>query len=331
MAAAGRHPRADAGPARAARSARASRRSSSTRRPRSFIRSQGADAGLQGLPRLPGLDLRVAELDGRARHPGPLQAPARRHPLRRRRRHPRRLGRRRGAHVPGRRDLARSPRKLLEVTRGVAVRGRRAVPRRQPPRRRLPRRPGARRGRRASRSCARSSATASAATMHEEPQIPNYGTPGKGVAARGGHGARRRADGHRRPPRGPDGRRRLGDLLPGRLAGRALRVHDRDHGRRAADPHAVARDRAAAARPDVAQRGARTAHVLAIHPSVALWRAAARPCASFASSARGSGGRNGRQSHVARITPERDHEGTTVGQADVREVQDHPPPRRGSS
>src|SRR5829696_3496448 len=35
---------------------------------------------------------------------------------------------------------------------------------------------------------------------------------------------------------------------------------------------------------------------------------------------------------VARASPsgsntERDHEGTTVGQADVREVQDHPPPR----
>ena len=37
---------------------------------------------------------------------------------------------------------------------------------------------------------------------------------------------------------------------------------------------------------------------------------------------------------AARATPsgssaERDHEGTTVGQADVREVQDHPPPRAG--
>src|SRR5919204_5369413 len=37
---------------------------------------------------------------------------------------------------------------------------------------------------------------------------------------------------------------------------------------------------------------------------------------------------------AARATPsgssaERDHEGTTVGQADVRKVQDHPPPRPG--
>ena len=52
-------------------------------------------------------------------------------------------------------------------------------------------------------------------------------------AARGGDGPRRRADGQRRPPHGPHGRRRLGDLLPGRLAGRPLRVHGRDHRRRA--------------------------------------------------------------------------------------------------
>ena len=62
----------------------------------------GRRAGVQGLPRLPGLDLRVAQLDGRARHPGPLQAPARRHHQHRRRRHQGRLGRRRRAHVPGR-------------------------------------------------------------------------------------------------------------------------------------------------------------------------------------------------------------------------------------
>ena len=82
-------------------------------------------------------------------------------------------------------------------------------------------------------------------SMHEEPQIPNYGPARQGRRARGGHGARDRADGHRRPPHGADGRRRLGDLLPGRLAGRALRVHGRDHGRRAADPDALARGRAA--------------------------------------------------------------------------------------
>ena len=39
-----------------------------------FIRSQGADARLQGLPRLPRLDLRLAQLDGRPRHPRRLRA-----------------------------------------------------------------------------------------------------------------------------------------------------------------------------------------------------------------------------------------------------------------
>ena len=39
-------------------------------------------ARLQGLPRLSRLDLRLAQLDGRARDPGPLRAEARRHPLR---------------------------------------------------------------------------------------------------------------------------------------------------------------------------------------------------------------------------------------------------------
>ena len=37
----------------------------------------GRRAGLQGLPRLPRLDLRLAQLDGGARHPGPLRAASR--------------------------------------------------------------------------------------------------------------------------------------------------------------------------------------------------------------------------------------------------------------
>ena len=45
-------------------------------------------------------------------------------------------------------------------------------------------------------------------------------------------------------------------------------------------------------------------------------------------SATGSGGLHGSQSRFAGHRAERDHEGTTVGQADVREVQDHPPPWR---
>ena len=87
----------------------------------------GRRAGLQGLPRLPGLDLRVAELDGGARHPGLLRAPARRHPLDRHRRGPRRLGGRRGDHAPDRQRHAdrRAP---AGDHAGVAVRRGRAVP-----------------------------------------------------------------------------------------------------------------------------------------------------------------------------------------------------------
>src|SRR5215471_17541849 len=44
-------------------------------------------------------------------------------------------------------------------------------------------------------------------------------------------------------------------------------------------------------------------------------------------SATGSGGLYGLQSRAAGHRAERDHEGTTVGQADVREVQDHSPSR----
>ena len=53
------------------------------------------------------------------------------------------------------------------------------------------------------------------------------------------------------------------------------------------------------------------------------------PCARARASAIGSGGRPAARA-ARRTSSERDHEGTTVGQADVREVQDHPPPRRGA-
>ena len=36
--------------------------------------------------------------------------------------------------------------------------------------------------------------------MHEDPQVPNYGSAGRGPAARGGDGAGGRADDHRRAP-----------------------------------------------------------------------------------------------------------------------------------
>ena len=41
-----------------------------------FIRSQGGGADVQGLPRLSRLDLRLAQRDGRARHPRALPAEA---------------------------------------------------------------------------------------------------------------------------------------------------------------------------------------------------------------------------------------------------------------
>ena len=79
--------------------------------------------------------------------------------------------------------------------------------------------------------------------MHEDPQVPNYGEPGAGPQLEEGMvlavepmvTAGRHARAH--------GRRRLGDLLPGRLAGGPFRVHGRGHRRRSADPHALARGR----------------------------------------------------------------------------------------
>ena len=87
---------------------------------------------------------------------------------------------------------------LLEGTEQALFAGVEQCRRRQPPRRRLARDPGGRRGRAGWRSSARSSATASAAACTRIPQIPNFGEPGTGPAARGGDGARDRADDHRR-------------------------------------------------------------------------------------------------------------------------------------
>ena len=91
-------------------------------------------------------------------------------------------------------------------------------------------------------------------SMHEDPQIPNYGPPGKGEQLEEGMVLAVEPMTYRRPPPGADGRRRLGDLLAGRLAGRPLRVHDRGDGRGPAHPHALAsvarpRRRVVAGRP----------------------------------------------------------------------------------
>ena len=110
-----------------------------------FIRSRGGIADLQGLPRLPGVDLRLAERHGRSRHPRPVHARRRRHPLRGRGRDARRLRRGLGLHVPDRRGLARG----RAAARGLPGRARgrdRAVPRRQPALGHLARDPARHRG-----------------------------------------------------------------------------------------------------------------------------------------------------------------------------------------
>ena len=77
-------------------------------------------------------------------------------------------------------------------------------------------------------------------SMHEDPQVPNYGRPGGGRRAHRGDGHRRRAHGHRREPGDPDGRGRLGGVLGRWLAFGPFRAHGGHHGRRPADPHALA-------------------------------------------------------------------------------------------
>ena len=69
-------------------------------------------------------------------------------------------------------------------------------------------------------------------SMHEEPQIPNYGEPGRGPLLAEGMTF---AIEPMITAGGADvvaGRRRVVDLQRGRLAGLALRAHRRDHRRR---------------------------------------------------------------------------------------------------
>ena len=94
-----------------------------------------------------------------------------------------------------------------------------------------PRRPG-------SRWCAEYGGHGIGRAMHEQPEVPNYGRPGKGPKLRPGQGVRRRADGERRPPETLRARRRLDACVTadGRLRG-PLRAHHRRHRRRPRDPH----------------------------------------------------------------------------------------------
>ena len=145
--------------------------------------------------------------------PGPVPARRRRHHLDRHRRDARRLGGRRGAHVRRSGRSRRSRRKLLTATEALAARWR-------------------------SRSARRATASATSRTpiqedvedaglsvvrslvghgvgrdMHEDPQVPNYGQPGKGPLLEEGMVLAVEPMVDRRPPRRADGRRRLGDLL----------------------------------------------------------------------------------------------------------------------
>ena len=124
----------------------------------------GREAVVQGLPRLPGLDLHLAELDGRPRDPRPLRAAPRRHHLARRRGHLRGLGGRRGDHGADRRRSPEAREAAARDHHGRAVRA--ASSRRGPATTSATSRPRSSAGSSAtaSRSSAASSATGSAAT-----------------------------------------------------------------------------------------------------------------------------------------------------------------------
>ena len=194
---------------------------------------------VQGLPRLPGLDLRVAEPHGRPRHPGPVRAQkgdvisidigvtldgwvadaARTYAI--------------GAGHPGRREAAEvTEESLFEAVEQCRVGNRlgavsNAVQ-------------TARRVRRAEPSCARSSATASAATCTRTRRSRTSARSSSGPSSRRAWSS---PSSRWSPPAAtPCGwATTTGRSTPGRLARRPLRVHHRRHRRRPPDPHALAR------------------------------------------------------------------------------------------
>ncbi len=72
--------------------------------------------------------------------------------------------------------------------------------------------------------------------MHEAPDVPNHGSPGRGRRLRGRDGAGRRAHGGGRRPRGGRARRRLDRGHRRRRRRRPLGAHHRRHRRRPRDP-----------------------------------------------------------------------------------------------
>ena len=190
-------------------------------------------AVVQGLPRLPGLDLLLGQRAGRARHPERRPGAARGRPdLDRLRRDARRLARRRGDH---RRRSARSTRTLLQHGRGRRGRdvgrhrrrrpGRRSRP--GPAHRHLPR--GRDRGPQGAAGTASSTATAGTASAPRCTRTRTCSTtagPGKGPRLVPGHGAGHRADDHDGLAADRRAVRRLDRGHPGRLGRGARRAHD---------------------------------------------------------------------------------------------------------
>ena len=171
--------------------------------------------------------------------------------------------------------------------------------------------------------------------MHEDPQVPNYGKPGKGplleegmvlavepMMTAGRAGVRMAGDGW--AIFSQDGSPAAHFEFTVAITGDGPRILTPWHlgagGRGRAGP------RRQRARVGHERRGTGDRATLKLLLSGVLLE-----CEAFvrarASPRPGSGGRNGSQSRVAGTHAERDHEGKTVGQADVREVQDHPPPR----
>ena len=189
-----------------------------------FIRSQGGVPSFKGYRGFPGSI--CASPNHMVVHgiPGPYALQKGDVHLDRHRRHARRLGRRRRADLRGRRRSRRSPRSCCEVTEESLFKAVEQC--------RVGNRLGAVSN--AVQTHVESNGLSVVRSlvghgigrdMHEDPQIPNFGPVEQRPEARGGHGPGGRADGHRRSPRRPDGRRPLGDLQPGRLARRPLRVH----------------------------------------------------------------------------------------------------------
>ena len=176
---------------------RASPRRSSTRPPRSSSARRAPCPSFKGYRGFPGSI--CASPNSMVVHgiPGPVRAAARRHHLDRRRRDPRRLGRRRRASrsrsarsARSRRSCSRSPRRRCSTPSS-----RRSPATTSATSRTRSRRASRRTGCRSIRSLV---GHGIGREMHEDPQVPNFGEPGRGPAARGGHGARDRADGQRR-------------------------------------------------------------------------------------------------------------------------------------